>query len=227
MYRSICSNVNLGGAVPADNDLSERYQKLLEEFQTTEAELQKVKRALEIKEIELKAVLAQAHEVSNTDALTFLPNRRKIIVDLQEEVIRSNRYNTPLSISILDIDHFKKVNDTYGHTTGDETLRNVAARLREQIRHPDTIGRYGGEEFLIVLPNSELKAASEQASRLCQRVRAMQVEANEHVLSVTVSIGVAQYRIGEENWDQLLNRADAALYRAKNNGRDRWVVAED
>lgn len=208
-------------------DSSEEYKKLLKDFQQTDAELQKAKRALEIKDIELKAVLAQAHEIRDTDVLTFLPNRRKIIVSLQEEVIRSTRYATPLSISLLDIDHFKSVNDTYGHASGDEVLRTIAARLREQIRHPDTIGRYGGEEFLIVLPNSEAKAAEEQASRLCQRMRGLQVVANDHVLSITISIGVAQYRIGKENWDQLLHRADMAMYQAKNNGRDGWAVAEE
>jgi diguanylate cyclase (GGDEF)-like protein len=216
----------LGGVVPDNSDLDTKYQKLLDDFQRVETELQKTKRALEIKEIEVKAVLAQAHEIANTDVLTFLPNRRKIIVDLQEEVIRSNRYGMPLSISLLDIDHFKKINDTYGHATGDEVLRSVSARLREQIRHPDTIGRYGGEEFLIVLPNSEIKAAGEQAERLCQRMRNLQVETVEHTLSVTISIGIAQFRIGDENWEQFLHRADVAMYQAKANGRDQWVVAD-
>jgi diguanylate cyclase (GGDEF)-like protein len=215
----------LGGVVPADNELEAKYQKLLVEFQKLEAEHEKAKQELRIRGVELKAVLAQADEVTNTDALTFLPNRRKIIVELQEEVIRSNRYGAPLSISILDIDHFKKVNDIYGHTTGDETLRSVAACLRDHIRHPDIIGRYGGEEFLIVLPNSKVKAAAEQASRLCQQVRTMQIEANNNVLSVTISIGVAQFRVGQENWEGFLHRADEALYKAKDNGRDQWVVA--
>ena len=213
--------------MPVKNTLQVKYNKLLKEFQKLEAEHQKTKRALEIREIEVKSILVQAHELANIDPLTFIPNRRKIIVELQEEVIRSERYGTPLSISILDIDHFKKVNDTYGHTTGDETLRSVAARLREHIRHPDTIGRYGGEEFLIVLPNSEAKAAVEQASRLCRDIRKTQIEANDHVLFVTVSIGIAQLRIGQENWEGFLNRADEALYLAKNNGRDRWMVAEE
>jgi diguanylate cyclase (GGDEF)-like protein len=182
--------------VHADSDLNAKYQRLLDDFQKLETEYQKTKRTLEIREIEVRAILAQAHELANTDVLTFLPNRRKIIASLQEEVIRSDRYGTPLSISILDLDHFKKVNDTYGHTTGDEVLRSVAARLREQIRHPDTIGRYGGEEFLIVLPNSELQAAAEQASRLCQQIRKTQIDANKHVLSVTISIGVARRAAG-------------------------------
>jgi len=212
--------------VPADDDLNGKYQKLLEDFQRLEAEFQKTKRALEIREIEVKSILMQANELANIDVLTFLPNRRKIIVELQEEVIRSDRYGTPLSISILDIDHFKKVNDTYGHTTGDEALRSVAARLRDHIRHPDVIGRYGGEEFLIVLPNSDAKAAAEQASRLCREIRKMQIEANDHILSVTISVGIAQLRIKQENWEGVLHRADEAVYQAKNSGRDQWKVAE-
>jgi diguanylate cyclase (GGDEF)-like protein len=208
-------------------DLTRKYKKLLKTSQQLEAELSKAKRTLEIKDIELKAVLAQAHEIKNTDALTFLPNRRKIVVDLQEEVIRSARYDTPLAISLVDIDNFKAVNDTYGHVVGDDVLRTIAARLREQIRHPDTIGRYGGEEFLIVLPNSDLHAATEQAARLCQRIRALEVTSNDHTLSITISIGIAQYRNARENWEQFLHRADMALYQAKNNGRDRWAVAEE
>ena len=213
--------------MPADNEYEEKYRKLLADFQRLEAEYERAKQELKIRDVELKAVLAQADEVSNTDPLTFLPNRRKIIVELQEEVIRSDRYKTPLSISILDIDHFKKVNDTYGHTTGDETLRSVAAKLRDHIRHPDVIGRYGGEEFLIVLPNSEVRAAGEQASRLCQQIRAMQIEANGYILSVTISIGIAQFKVGQENWEGFLHRADEALYKAKEQGRDQWVVADN
>lgn len=207
--------------------LSAKYRKLLSDFRRLEAEYQKTKRSLEIREIEVRAILAQAHELANTDVLTFLPNRRKILSSLQEEVIRSNRYHTPLAISILDIDHFKKVNDTYGHVAGDQVLRSVAARLRAHIRHPDTIGRYGGEEFLIVLPNSELQAAAEQASRLCQQIRDLQIDLNDQVVSVTISVGVAQLQIESETWEQLLHRADEALYRAKELGRNRWVLAEE
>ena len=212
-----------------DNDtLNEKYNQLVEDFRSLEEEVRRIRRTLEVKEIELKAVLAQSHEISNTDVLTFLPNRRKIIVDLQEEVIRAARYNTPLSISMVDIDHFKQVNDTYGHAAGDETLRAIAARLREQIRHPDTIGRYGGEEFLIVLPNSELSAAQEQASRLCNHIRNLQVEAiKQKLISITVSIGVAQFKYGQENWEQFLHRADTAMYAAKNSGRNRWMAMEE
>lgn len=189
------------------------------------AELQRTKRILTIKEIELKAVLAQAEEVSHTDALTFLPNRRQIIGDLQREVIFADRYGTPLTISILDIDHFKKINDTYGHTVGDEVLRSLASELRDHIRYPDTIGRYGGEEFLIVLPHSTVKAATEQAERLCRHVRSLQIKTGDLEISLTVSIGIAQYMVHKEDWQALFRRADAALYQAKNSGRDRWAVS--
>jgi diguanylate cyclase (GGDEF)-like protein len=197
------------------------------ELEVVTVELEKTKRILTIKETELKAVLAQADEVSHTDALTFLPNRRQIIKDLQEEVIFSGRYGTPVSISMLDIDHFKNINDTYGHTVGDEVLRSLAAELRDHIRYPDTIGRYGGEEFLIVLPHSILKAASEQAERLCKHVRSLRIKSGEHEIAITVSIGVAQYKVHKEDWEAFLRRADAALYQAKNGGRDQWAVSED
>jgi diguanylate cyclase (GGDEF)-like protein len=200
---------------------------LTSELEAVTADLQRTKRILTIKETELKAVIAQADEVSHTDDLTFLPNRKQIIGDLQREVIFSDRYGTPLSISLLDIDYFKKINDTYGHTTGDEVLRSLAGDLRNRIRYPDTIGRYGGEEFLIVLPHSPLKAASEQAERLCRHTRSLRIRAGEHEIALTISIGIAQYKIHNEDWEAFLNRADAALYRAKHNGRDQWVAAEE
>jgi diguanylate cyclase (GGDEF)-like protein len=196
------------------------------ELKTVTAELQKAKRSLEIKETELKAVIAQTDEIVNTDSLTFLPNRRQIIGDLQREVIFSDRYGTPLAISMIDIDYFKNINDTYGHTVGDEVLRELSGELRNHIRQPDTIGRYGGEEFLVILPHSTLQAAAEQAERLCRHVRSFVMQANKAQISLTISIGVAQYKIHQEDWQGFLRRADAALYQAKNNGRNRWAVSE-
>ena len=190
------------------------------------AELQSTKERLQRKEAELKAVIAQAHEVSHTDSLTFLPNRRQIIGDLQREVTFSDHYGTPLAISLLDIDHFKSINDTHGHVTGDEVLRKLADELRQHIRHPDTIGRYGGEEFLVILPHSTVIAATEQAERLCTYVRSLVLQAGERPISLTISMGLAQFKIHREDWQTFLRRADKALYQAKNNGRNQWVVAE-
>ncbi|MBN2117803.1 MAG: GGDEF domain-containing protein [Anaerolineales bacterium] len=191
------------------------------------AELQSTKRILAIKETELKAVLAQADEVSHTDALTFVPNRRQIIGDLQREVIFSDRYGTPLTISMLDVDYFKKINDTYGHPVGDDVLRSLAGELRDHIRYPDTIGRYGGDEFLIVLPHSMLNAAVQQAERLCTHVRSLLIKLGEREIGLTISMGIAQYKVHREDWQTLLSRADTALYWAKNNGRDQWVASEE
>lgn len=199
----------------------------ISDLETITDELEKIKLSLAIKETELKAVLAQADEVSHTDSLTFLPNRKRIISDLQREIMFSDRYGTPLAISLLDIDHFKNVNDEYGHVAGDEVLRKLAMELRDHIRHPDTIGRYGGEEFLVVLPHSTIRAAAEQAERLCNHVQSLAIQCNGAQISLTISIGIAQYRIHKEDWQTFLSRADAALYEAKNNGRNRWVVAKE
>ncbi len=207
-------------------DLPEKYQRLIENFHHVNDELRGTLRELERKETELKAVIAQADEVSHTDALTFLPNRKQVIADLQRQVTFSDRYGTPLSISMLDFDNFKLVNDKYGHAVGDDVLRFVAMQLREHIRLPDMVGRYGGEEFLVLLPNSTLKAASEQAARLCEQVRITPIISGSHAIRITISIGIAQYRIHEEDWEQLLRRSDQALYQAKKNGRDQWAVIE-
>jgi diguanylate cyclase (GGDEF)-like protein len=196
------------------------------ELKAVTAELQRTKRSLAIKETELKAVIAQADEVAHTDALTFLPNRRQVVGGLQREVIFSDQYGTPLSISMVDIDYFKKINDTYGHTVGDQVLQKLAGELRERIRHPDTIGRYGGEEFLVILPHSTLIAATQQAERLCRHVRSLSIQINEVKISLTISLGVAQYKIHQEDWGAFLSRADRALYQAKHGGRDRWAVSE-
>ena len=197
------------------------------EIEETAAELNRMKQLLARKETELQAVIAQADEVSHTDALTFLPNRRQIMIDLQNAVEFSERYGTPLTVSMLDIDFFKKINDTYGHSAGDDVLRNLASQLRDHIRTPDTIGRFGGEEFLIVLPHSTIKAATEQAQRLCEQIRSSPVNIGSKSITVTVSIGIAQYKLRKEDWQSLLNRADAALYEAKKKGRDQWVVSEE
>ncbi len=199
----------------------------IQDLETISAELEKIKRSLANKETELKAVIAQADEVSHTDALTFLPNRKRIIADLQRETMFSDRYGTPLAISLLDIDFFKNINDTYGHVAGDEVLRKLALELREHIRHPDTMGRYGGEEFLVVLPHSTVKAAAEQAERLCSHVRSLVVQSGEQEITLTISVGIAQYKIHKEDWQEFLSRADTALYQAKNNGRNQWMISEE
>ncbi|MGD8403775.1 MAG: GGDEF domain-containing protein [Anaerolineales bacterium] len=200
-------------------------QRLTAELEKANKDLCEAQRLIERKTVELKAVLAQAEEVSHVDELTCLPNRRQVIKTLQNEVIRAERYKTPLSISMIDIDHFKKINDSYGHTVGDQVLFQLANILQDGIRDPDTVGRYGGEEFLVVLPNTRMNEATEQAARLCKRIREAEINIGE-VVHLTVSIGVAEHHYGQENWQKFLSRADLALYDAKNSGRDRWAVSQ-
>jgi diguanylate cyclase (GGDEF)-like protein len=210
-----------------DHSLPDKYNHLLKLVTQLKVDYDQVKKILIAKQTEIDAVVAQAKEVSHIDPLTYLPNRRQIINDLQHETLRSERYKTPLSISMMDIDHFKEINDTFGHQVGDEVLRSIAMHLREHIRLPDIVGRYGGEEFLILLPNSLMEAAAEQAERLCRQINETEINASGRTFRMTVSIGIAQYHIGAESWQKLLNRADAALYRAKNNGRNTWAAADE
>lgn len=209
-----------------DSSLQELIQRLNGQVKMFQAESESARKIVRNKQTEVEAILVQANELSHVDALTFLPNRRLVIRELQNEVLRAERYNSQLSISMADIDFFKKVNDTYGHLAGDEVLRRVAHQLRDHIRHPDLVGRYGGEEFLILLPNTVSAEAAEQAARLCKDVRETKMHVNDHILNVTISIGVAQFQHGVDTWDTLLDRADNAMYDAKRNGRDCWVVAE-
>jgi len=190
--------------------------------------LKETRHELEVKKVDLESVLVQANEVSHTDALTFLSNRKLIVADLQREVITCDRYHKPLTIFMADIDHFKLVNDTYGHAAGDQALRILSNGMLTGIRELDKLGRYGGEEFLFLLPATTIKASLKMADRLLQLVRNMQIDiGNEHIIQLTISLGIAQYRIGRESWDDLLKRADKALYKSKNNGRDQWTVAND
>ncbi|MBL8101110.1 MAG: GGDEF domain-containing protein [Anaerolineales bacterium] len=210
----------------SDIALQEMIERLDRRVKLFQIESEFSKKIARNKQIEMDAVMVQASEVAHVDPLTFLVNRRTIIRELQDEVMRAERYQSMLSVSVVDVDNFKAVNDTFGHPVGDEVLRQVAHQLRESIRHPDTVGRYGGEEFLIILPNSNSAAASEQAARLCKQVRETVVRVKEHEVNITLSVGVAQFRVGVDTWDTLLNHADNAMYEAKRNGRDRWHIAK-
>ena len=212
--------------VDSDPAVQQTIEKLNRQVKMFKVESESAKKIARNKQIEMESVMIQAREVAQIDALTFLFNRRMIVRELQDEVLRAERYNNTLSISIIDVDKFKLGNDTYGHPVGDEVLKQIACQLRDHIRHPDTVGRYGGEEFLILLPNSNAIAATKQAIRLGKEIREMVVTIKEHKLKVTVSIGIAQFKAGVDTWDTLLNRADNAMYEAKNNGRDCWFVAD-
>jgi diguanylate cyclase (GGDEF)-like protein len=189
-------------------------------------ELNAARSALADKTAELQALVAQVDTLAHTDSLTYLPNRRSILSDLQRQVTYAERYNTPLAISMLDLDGFKSVNDRSGHPAGDKILGMLARELRDRIRQPDQIGRYGGDEFLVILPNSTAAAASEQATRLCQHVRRTSIPFADGTIQITLSAGITQYRPGADTWQSLLERADRALYEAKRLGGDQWLILE-
>jgi two-component system, cell cycle response regulator len=153
------------------------------------------------------------------DALTGLANRRFILAQLAGAVSAARRHERPLSVAIIDIDHFKSVNDEHGHAAGDRVLAAVASAMREQLRAEDQLGRLGGEEFLALLPDSNGPAAGTAAEKLRSEIAALAVEHEGRDLGVTISAGWAAWE-GEAP-EELLRRADEALYGAKRAGRDR------
>ena len=167
---------------------------------------------------ELVAQGARLEALLREDALTGLSNRRAILTQLGGMVSAARRHGHPLSIAILDLDHFKRINDTHGHKTGDDVLVMAAHALGTHLRAEDQLGRLGGEEFLILLPDTNAAAASHVAEKL-----RFEVAAAPSPVPVTVSVGVATWD-GEAS-DDLLQRADDALYAAKDAGRDRVMAA--
>lgn len=187
-----------------------------------EIDLAFTKKLAHNKQIELEGVIAQAREVSQIDDLTMLFNRRAILNELQNEIIHSNKNNSPLSILIIDIDNFKTINDSHGHLVGDNFLRMIGQNFKSIIKHPNIIGRYGGEEFLVVMPNSRIDSATKQAEVICQLMRNKNINFDDLQFTILVSIGIAEYKPQLEDWHELINRADKALYKAKDNGGNQW-----
>ena len=174
---------------------------------------------------EIKDSLKQAEEHSNTDALTGLANRRSLEAFLRAAQMAAMEAGTPLSILMIDIDHFKKFNDSFGHQVGDQVLRLVGKVLAESVRDCDLAARYGGEELMAILPGAPLEACAEAAERIRRRIseaRLTRRTTGEEISSVTVSVGVAQFRMGESA-DRMIERCDRALYQAKRAGRNRVI----
>lgn len=186
----------------------------------------------------LKASEERLRLLSITDSLTGLFNRRHFIEESEREIARARRYQLPTGMLLLDIDHFKRINDTYGHTIGDEVLKAFAAACQKALRANDILGRLGGEEFGVFLPQTDADGAVRVAERLRCAVEAIRLphDAKTHdsratdtdspAVSLTVSIGVAAGCGGEPGVDALLSRADEALYRAKAAGRNRVACAD-
>ncbi len=164
---------------------------------------------------------AQLWEMAVNDSLTGLHVRRYFMAKLQDEIHRTDRYKKTLSIVMADLDRFKTINDTFGHTTGDHVLKAVGSYLKNSIRDVDSIGRYGGEEFIMFLPETSKKAAHVLADRL--RVGVAEIVMGENLPTVTISLGISTFPQDGKTLNELLERADAALYQAKENGRNQVV----
>jgi len=164
-------------------------------------------------------LMEQTKLLAQTDALTQLYNRRHTSATLEAEVARANRYGTPLSVLICDIDHFKSINDRFGHNAGDEVIRQVAKVLGASIRRIDLAGRWGGEEFVVLLPSTPLDGAAVVGERIRTAVEALD-PVQGTLERITVSVGVAEHE-RRKNAVELIEQADKSLYRAKQQGRNR------
>jgi diguanylate cyclase (GGDEF)-like protein len=167
----------------------------------------------------------KVNELATTDGLTGLNNRRSFFELAENEFDRFKRYKYPLSAFMIDIDHFKKVNDTYGHAIGDKVLVHLAQKLRDLLRNADIIGRYGGEEFVVLLPESNLEASTKVAERIRKTIEAETIKTDKFGdISITISIGVSNFTSKAEDLASVIDNADKALYEAKKDGRNRVVA---
>lgn len=195
---------------------------LLKELESSHAKLSHANRKL----VEVNHKLKK---LASTDTLTLLFNRRYFDQVLQREVNRCNRYNLPLSLVMLDIDHFKEINDTYGHEAGDNALKKVASIILDSARTSDIVARYGGEEFTVILPQTTPANAVTFAERSRAAIEAETFTVEGKEISLTVSIGIAGVNATSVSVTpkELISIADKALYEAKDNGRNRYVLAPE
>jgi diguanylate cyclase (GGDEF)-like protein len=192
-----------------------------------ETELRYMQKGLEDANRELKYALEREKQLSRTDALTGVNNRRNLFEMTEHELEVTTRYNHPLAVAMIDIDHFKQVNDTYGHLAGDHILERVAHVALAELRAADIIGRYGGEEFIIVMPVTNSQQAGQLAERIRQQVEQTHIQTARGETSVTLSIGITERNpAASETVEEMFRRADQAMYAAKQAGRNRVHIGE-
>lgn len=165
------------------------------------------------------------HKLANTDALTELANRRYTFIYAENMLAQSKKYQQSFAIIIFDIDHFKKINDTYGHTGGDIALKGISDIANEYVRSNDILGRIGGEEFLVILPNTSSKQAYDIAERIRQGIEKADITLGDEIVNISASFGISQLTQNQPNFNQIFHEADIALYQAKNSGRNCITLA--
>ncbi len=201
-----------------NSTLSERYHKQLRQ-------LEKVARISDRYQNMMRDLNVALREASTHDPLTGIANRRLLMERLREESERAQRRQQPYALAMLDVDRFKQVNDTWGHDIGDRVLVEIGRAMQAALRQYDLCGRWGGEEFLLILPETRLADAAAIIERVRSDIRCLTVRVGTEALSVTASFGVAEHQPGE-SYSQTVSRADAALLDAKRSGRDKCEFAQ-
>jgi len=174
---------------------------------------------------EVDTAMQKMAQMSTHDGLTGLKNRRYIEEALEREVAGAKRYATDLSFCMMDLDRFKIINDTYGHAAGDRVLKEVARTITASFRQNDIFGRYGGEEFVVILPNTRIESARNVCERFREKVAQLVLKYDTYQLQTSISIGLTSYNRAEnQSPADLILKADKALYRAKDQGRNRVEI---
>jgi diguanylate cyclase (GGDEF)-like protein len=205
-------------------DLDQRNRVLVDQLERTRTELVDAFKALEAKNESLEDAVERLNTLAYQDYLTGAFSRRFIFDQLENQVQLKERHNSSAAIIIFDLDHFKSINDKYGHTSGDAALKATVAVAKSTLRITDQVARFGGEEFMVLLPLTDALSAQRLAERLRQALEAMPIDADGQAIHLTASFGIAElgHRETVALWVQ---RADSALYRAKHGGRNRVEAA--
>ena len=212
--------------VQGNKTLLAGYTIDITERKRAEMELEFTKESLKAANIELQAALLRQQELAHIDGLTGINNRRHLYQLAEHEYEIAVRYQQPLSVIMFDIDHFKNINDTFGHAAGDQMLQLVIQAARTELRSADVIGRYGGEEFVVVLPMTNAQQAYSLAERIRLGVEAIRMQTIKGEAAVTLSIGIVESFNGmqAESIEQLIRAADETMYVAKKAGRNRTEI---
>lgn len=209
----------------ADNTLISELTKLNDQSRLLERQVEKLTAENEYLKTELVNMVRSLDLASRIDGMTGLANRRDIMEKIDREATRSHRHQHPFTIMLINIDHFKKVNDTYGYNTGDDVLVEVSRVLRGCVRNEDVCGRWGGEEFLLLLPETNIAASLSVANKVLESTSMTEFKANKPGIRLTVSIGICEHDLNQPV-QECISKANQALNLAKQGGRNRYIIAK-